>query len=56
MGYEATKLVYSDGKPQWLAPDGSFIPAKRELDGTISGSVLFLRDHGRADRVRLIRH
>ncbi|NLL37846.1 MAG: hypothetical protein GX256_10065 [Fretibacterium sp.] len=56
MVYGATKLIYSEGKPQWLTPEGSFIPARCDEDGTVSGSVLFLRDRARAARVRLIRH
>ncbi len=54
MTYEATKLVYSDGRPQWLTPDGAFIPARRDNDGTISASRLLIRDRSRADKVRVI--
>ena len=54
MTYGGTKLVYSDGKPQWLMPDGSFVPAKRRNDGTIVSGRLYLKD-GNAEALRLIR-
>lgn len=44
MSYDGTKLVYSDGKPQWLMPDGSFVPAKRRSDGMYMPGNLYLKD------------
>jgi hypothetical protein len=44
MGYEAIKLVYCEGKPQWLMPDGSFLPAERRNDGRFSPGSLYLKD------------
>ena len=44
MSYDGTKLVYSEGNPQWLMPDGSFVPAKRKNDGSIVGGSLYLKD------------
>jgi hypothetical protein len=44
MGYDGIKLVYFDGKPQWLMPDGSFLPAKRKNDGMFSPGSLYLKD------------
>lgn len=44
MSYDGTKLVYSDGKPQWLMPDGSFVPARHAKDGSIVSSCVYLRD------------
>ncbi|MDR3231961.1 MAG: hypothetical protein LBT65_11020 [Synergistaceae bacterium] len=44
MGYDGTKLVYSDGRPQWLMPDGSLVPVKCGSDGSIMSSSLYLRD------------
>jgi hypothetical protein len=44
MNYDGTKLIYFDGKPQWLMPDGSFVPAKRQV-GTLYGpGSLYLKD------------
>ena len=53
MKYDGTKLVYSDGKPQWLMPDGSFVPAKHGRDGSIVSGCLYLRDKA-ANATRLI--
>jgi hypothetical protein len=44
MGYDGTKLVYFDGKPQWLMPDGSFLPEKRRNDEMFSPGSLYLKD------------
>lgn len=44
MNYDGTKLVYSEGKPQWLMPDGSFAPVRRGRDGSIVSGGLYLRD------------
>jgi hypothetical protein len=53
MGYEGTKLVYFDGKPQWLMPDGSFVPARGRKDGILAPGSLYLRDRT-LDSLRLI--
>ena len=44
MNYCGTKLVYCDGKPQWLMPDGSFVPAKGRKDGSLTPGSLYVRD------------
>jgi hypothetical protein len=44
MGYDGIKLVYFDGKPQWLLPDGSFLPEKRRNDEMFSPGSLYLKD------------
>jgi hypothetical protein len=42
MSYDGTKLVYFDGKPQWLMPDGSFVPVEYRNDGSYApGSLSF---------------
>ncbi|MDR1732085.1 MAG: hypothetical protein LBR61_08330 [Synergistaceae bacterium] len=53
MSCEATKLVYSDGRPQWLMPDGSMIPAKCGNDGSVMATNLYLKDRY-SDATRLI--
>lgn len=55
MDYAAMKLVYSEGRPQWLMPDGSFIPAKMRNDGSVSQGRLYLKDRN-AKTPRLIRN
>jgi hypothetical protein len=52
MGYDGTKLVYSEGRPQWLMPDGSLVPAKCGNDGSIMSGSLYLRD--RTTNARLL--
>jgi hypothetical protein len=44
MGYDGIKLVYFDGKPQWLMPDGSFLPTKRREGKMFSPCSLYLKD------------
>jgi hypothetical protein len=44
MGYDEIKLVYFDGKPQWLMPDGSFLPEKRRNGEMFSPGSLYLKD------------
>ncbi|MDR1874925.1 MAG: hypothetical protein LBQ90_07960 [Synergistaceae bacterium] len=44
MDYDGTKLVYSEGMPQWLMPDGSLVPVKYGSDGSIRSGGLYLRD------------
>jgi hypothetical protein len=44
MGYDKIKLVYFDGKPQWLMPDGSFMPEKRRNGEMFSPGSLYLKD------------
>ena len=44
MVYDGTKLVYFNGKPQWLMPDGSFVPAKGRKDGSLAPGSLYLKD------------
>jgi hypothetical protein len=44
MGYDGIKLVYFDGKPQWLMPDGSFVPVKRRSGETFSPGSIYLKD------------
>jgi hypothetical protein len=53
MRYDGTKLIYFDGKPQWLMPDGSFIPVKRPKDGRCTPGTLYVKDR-RGDAPRLI--
>jgi hypothetical protein len=53
MGYDGIKLVYFDGKPQWLMPDGSFAPARQGNDRTFSPGSLYLKDRD-LGRSRLI--
>lgn len=53
MGNEGTKLVYFNGNPQWLMPDGSFIPARGCKDGSLTPGFLYLRDRT-LDVLRLI--
>ena len=54
MSYDGTKLVYFDGKPQWLMPDGSFVPVRGRKDGFFTPGSLFLKDRT-LDVLRLIR-
>ena len=54
MSYDGTKLVYFDGKPHWLMPDGSFVPARGSKDGSFAPGSLYLRDRT-LDVLRLIR-
>jgi hypothetical protein len=44
MGYDKIKLVYFDGKPQWLMPDGTFLPVERKNDRMFSPGSLYLKD------------
>jgi hypothetical protein len=44
MSYDGMKLIYFDGKPQWLMPDGSFVPAKSLSDGSYEPFSLYIRD------------
>ena len=44
MVYDGTKLVYSNGKPQWLMPDGSFVPARGRKNGFLTPGFLYLKD------------
>ena len=44
MNCEATKLVYFNGKPQWLMPDGSFVPVNGRKDGYLTPGSLYLKD------------
>ena len=44
MNYSGTKLIYFDGKPQWLMPDGSFVPAKYTSDGSYEPISLYIKD------------
>ena len=44
MNYSGTKLIYFDGKPQWLMPDGSFVPAKYTNDGSYEPFSLYIKD------------
>jgi hypothetical protein len=43
MSYDGTKLVYFNGNPQWLMPDGSFVPVKRRNDGSYAPGSLYLK-------------
>ena len=54
MSYDGTKLVYFDGKPHWLMPDGSFVPAKNRKDGFLAFGSLYLKDRTH-DVIHLIR-
>ena len=54
MVYDGTKLVYFNGKPQWLMPDGSFVPAKNRKDGFLTPGSLYIKDRTR-DVLYLIR-
>ena len=52
MSYDGTKLIYSNGKPQWLMPDGSFVPVKRRNDGTPAFGNLYIKGRtGEASRL-----
>jgi hypothetical protein len=53
MSYDGTKLVYFNGKPQWLMPDGSFIPVKRQGEDMYTPGALYLKDKS-LDALRLI--
>ncbi|MDR2180083.1 MAG: hypothetical protein LBP21_07220 [Synergistaceae bacterium] len=44
MGYDGTKLVYFNGNPQWLMPDGSFVPVKHQKDGSYAPGSLYLKE------------
>jgi hypothetical protein len=44
MSYDGTKLVYFNGKPQWLMPDGSFVPVEQRKDGSYSPVSLYLKE------------
>jgi len=48
MGNQGTKLVYCNGKPQWLMPDGSFVPARSRNDGSLTPGALYLKDRTHA--------
>jgi hypothetical protein len=54
MNYDGMKLVYCDGKPQWLMPDGSFVPAKSRRGEIFMPGSLYLRDRN-VGSFRLIR-
>ena len=54
MNYDGTKLVYFDGKPQWLMPDGSFVPARRRSDGSLVSGSLYLKNGRTWSAPRLI--
>ena len=54
MVYDGTKLVYFNGKPQWLMPDGSFLPATGRKNGFMGPGALYLKDRN-LDVLRLIR-
>ena len=41
---DGTKLVYFNGKPQWLMPDGSFVPVRGRKDGFLTPGFLYLKD------------
>lgn len=45
---ENTKLVYSDGMPLWLTPEGCLLPVVRSEDGTIRGADLYIKDRSGA--------
>ena len=44
MIYDGTKLVYFNGKPQWLMPDGSFLPATGRKNGLLTPGALYLKN------------
>ena len=44
MIYDGTKLVYFNGKPQWLMPDGTFVPAAGRKDGSLTPGALYIKD------------
>jgi len=44
MVYNGMKLVYFNGKPKWLMPDGSFVPVRYRKDGSFTPGSLYLRD------------
>ena len=44
MSYDGTKLVYFDGEPQWLMPDGSFVPARDRSNGSLAPGSLYLKN------------
>jgi hypothetical protein len=54
MSYDGIKLIYIDGKPQWLMPDGSFVPAESRKGEVFMPGALYLRDRS-VDSFRLIR-
>ena len=54
MGYYGSKLVYFDGKPHWLMPDGSLVPARGRKDGYFNAGSLYLKDRT-LDVLQLIR-
>ena len=53
MSYDGTKLVYFDGKPQWLMPDGSFVPVKGQNDGSYEGGSLYLKERTQKENTRV---
>ena len=53
MNYQGTKLVYFDGKPYWLMPDGTFVPVRGRKDGSFTPGSLYLKDRT-LDVLRLI--
>ena len=54
MRNDETKLVYFNGKPHWLMPDGSFVPARSHKGDSFAPGTLYLRDRT-LDVLRLIR-
>ena len=54
MRYDEIKLVYFDGKPHWLMPDGSFVPARDRKDGSFAPVALYLKNRT-LDVLQLIR-
>jgi len=55
MSYDGIKLVYFNGNPHWLMPDGSFVPVKGRKDGSLAPGSLYLKDKT-LDVLRLIRN
>jgi hypothetical protein len=43
MSYDGTKLVYFNGSPQWLMPDGSFVPVKHQNGESYAPGSLYLK-------------
>ncbi|MDR1978407.1 MAG: hypothetical protein LBQ42_06705 [Synergistaceae bacterium] len=54
MSYDGTKLVYFDGKPQWLMPDGSFVPVKHQIDGSYAPGSLYLKERARETQCLIV--
>ena len=54
MIYDGAKLVYFNEKPQWLMPDGSFVPVYGRKDGFLTPGSLYLKDRT-LDVLQLIR-